>query len=388
MSESTIFCKYGLLGDNLELKKNVRITFLGGKIEEVEINTVSDKADIQYPKCIALPGFINAHVHIGDSFAKDQGLNLSIQELVEPPLGLKHRLLNNTSGKEIVNGMELAIQEMLSMGITTFIDFRESGKEGIMLLKSALENETIHAFICGRPFPSLEALSEVLTLSDGIGLSSSNIYSDEELIQIKRNSKNQNKLILVHVAETKQERDLALKKYNSTEIDRVINLLDADVLVHCIWMDEEDIKLIAERKKAIVVCPRSNSHLNVGYPPFHLIMKYNLLTCLGTDNVMINNLNLFREMEYLFKHSRLQFGINTLSTYDILKMITINPARALQLESMIGSIDVEKLGNLTLIDLSAPNLIPFQNVYDTLVLRANPLNIKNVFLKGEKVYER
>jgi len=103
---------------------------------------------------------------------------------------------------------------------------------------------------------------------------------------------------------------------------------------------------------------------------------------------MINNLNLFREMEFLFKSVREKYGINELSSYEILKMVTVNPAKSLNLNTEIGSIGVGKRADFSLIDLKAPNLRPFTSIYDALVLRANPLNIQTVFIGGKIAYAR
>jgi cytosine/adenosine deaminase-related metal-dependent hydrolase len=382
----TIFCRFGLIGDNLELKKNVILTIKDNLIQDIQVDQSNREAQLYYPNCAVVPGFINAHTHIGDSFAKDQGLNLSIQELVEPPDGLKHRLLRDIPDEELKKGLNFAIREMISCGVTTFVDFRESGEVGIDLLKQILGSQPINAVICGRPFPDLESFPKVLEKCEALGLSSSNIYSDTDLNYLKNNCRKSQKLIFTHASETKEERTFAMNKFGRSDIRRAIEVLDADILVHVTWANEEDIKMIAEHHKCVVICPRSNSHLGVGYPPLTLLKKYNVLTCLGTDNVMINNLNLFREMEFLFKSAREKFGTNTISSFDILKMVTINPARALHLEHRVGSLNVGKLANFFLIDLNAPNLCPLTSLYDALILRANPLNINSVFIGGTLAY--
>ena len=124
MPEQTLFCGLGLVGDNLEVKRNLFLTISKGIIQDIEVEIPNKKGKIQYPDSLLIPGFINAHVHIGDSFAKDRGLNCSIQELVEPPDGLKHQLLNEVSDEVIKLGINYAIQEMIASGTTTFVDFR------------------------------------------------------------------------------------------------------------------------------------------------------------------------------------------------------------------------------------------------------------------------
>ncbi len=388
MSELTLFCNLGLIGTELKIEKDVLLTILDGRIRDIEVGSSKKEGELQYDGCAVIPGFINAHTHIGDSFAKDQGLELSLKELVAPPNGLKHRLLDRVSDEDLRAGLKWAIAEMISSGITTFVDFREDGERGISLIKEVLKNSQINGIICGRSFPSLQSLSNVINLCDAIGLSSCNIYSDSELEYIRRISKDHKKLILTHVAESQKNQADARDKFRISDIKRAIELLDADILIHATWADELDVQLIVEKGKPIVICPRSNFHLGVGFPPVDLLLKYDVLTCLGTDNVMVNNLNLFREMEFLFKFTRGKFGIGSISSLDILKMVTINPAKALNLEKQIGSISVGNRADFFLIDLNAPNLNPFTSFYDALVFRANPNNIILVYSGGKLAYER
>ncbi|MHA1277847.1 MAG: amidohydrolase family protein [Candidatus Helarchaeota archaeon] len=388
MSDQTLFCGFGLIGKDLKVQANIGLTVSNGIIKDVQADFPEKEADFQYPNCVIVPGFINAHTHLGDSFAKDQGLECSIRELVEPPHGLKHQLLGQISNDVMNEGMQNAIQEMLLSGTTTFIDFREGGEKGVHLLKKILYKNAINGIICGRPFPKLETLPKVLEISDAVGLASSNIYDDNELKYIHSLCRKKNKLLLTHVAETSAEYSYALDNFKMSEVERAIKTLDADILIHATWANEEDIRIIAENEKAVVICPRSNIHLGIGYPPLPLLLKNEVLTCLGTDNVMINNLNLFREMEFLFKSTRGRFGINSITSHEILKMVTINPARAFRLDQKVGSIAIGKRADFILLDLTAPNIAPFSSIYDTLVLRVNPLNIIAVFIEGRSVYEQ
>ncbi|MHA1649061.1 MAG: amidohydrolase family protein [Candidatus Helarchaeota archaeon] len=387
MPELTISCGLGLIGESLTIEKNVLLTIKDGIIRDIQVNLPKEKGQLHYPHYVLIPGFINTHTHIGDSFAKDQGLYCSIRELVEPPNGLKHQLLNKVSDEILFDGFRSAIKEMISTGTTTFVDFRESGVKGIQNLRKIVNETPINTIICGRPFPDLQTLPKVIELCDAIGLSSTNIYSKDELNYINQICKDKKKLILTHVAETLEERTFAIETFKRSDIERAINILDADILVHITHADEEDIQLIAKKQKSVVVCPRSNAHLGVGFPPLILLLKHNILTCLGTDNVMINNLNLFREMEFLFKSMREKWGVHSISPYEILRMVTINPAKALKVDKEFGSIDKGKRADFFLIDLDAPNIQHSNSIYNALVLRANPSNIGAVFIGGKQIYD-
>ena len=137
MPKTIIDSNYGLIGDELELKTNVSIEIdKCGKIAKLFYNEI--RGDITYskhPNYILIPGLINSHIHIGDSFAKEQGFNKDLLEVVAPPDGLKHKLLGNTSKEIKTQGIKEATSEMLGNGITSFVDFTENGLTGINLLK-------------------------------------------------------------------------------------------------------------------------------------------------------------------------------------------------------------------------------------------------------------
>ena len=152
MYESIVHSPYALIGDNLDLMKNVSIEIDNeGKItnishEDPEENLHSLKTD---QSTLMIPGLINSHVHIGDSFAKELGFNRELSEIVAPPFGLKHKLLRQAPEEVIITGIEKAILEMLSNGITCFIDFREGGVEGVLNARMNVDEALVCSSVKG-----------------------------------------------------------------------------------------------------------------------------------------------------------------------------------------------------------------------------------------------
>ena len=97
-----------------------------------------------------MPGLINAHTHIGDSIGKDISLNSSVDSRIHPVSGMKQKILKETPKKELIRFMRKSMTSMIKKGITTFIDFREGGLEGVYLLKKALVGLPIRSIILGR----------------------------------------------------------------------------------------------------------------------------------------------------------------------------------------------------------------------------------------------
>ncbi|MEM3525875.1 MAG: amidohydrolase family protein, partial [Candidatus Jordarchaeaceae archaeon] len=205
----TIYADFCLVGRELKLLEEVYITISReGYFEKISDKAPSSRIYSIFEDCLLLPTFINAHTHVGDSFAKERGYNHSIEEVVEPPYGLKHRLLEEAADEEIISGIRDACLEMLSTGISTFIDFREGGRRGINLLDEATRNLPIKVIKLGRPTGETP-LEELIPLVDGVGLSSTNLYTDEELERISEECKRNKKIIAVHVSETEVERRIA-----------------------------------------------------------------------------------------------------------------------------------------------------------------------------------
>lgn len=388
MTNKEIESRYGLIGDNLELKKNISLVVnKDGKILKIRYDNPKKNIEFAADKhnLLMIPGFINSHTHIVDSFAKEMGFNKDLIEIVAPPDGLKHILLRDTSKEIKFRGIKNAILEMLSNGTTFFIDFRERGIEGINLLKASLKKFPLNYLIFGR-YTDTKEIETVFKEADGIGLSSYKNISVSIKERLKYFKNKLKKSIACHDAELKRDETL---------LKEIINDDLIDVIVHGTHYTKEDLQLIKNKKISLVLCPRSNGYFGVGFPPITEILRLQIPVSLGTDNVMANNTDLFEELRYLYRISRV-LGKNDeavkLDSKELLKMITINAARNFDLEKNRGSITEGKVADILLIDLNDPNFFSFKvdsnNIFPLIVQRAKSENIKRVYIKGELAFER
>ncbi|MHA1145026.1 MAG: amidohydrolase family protein [Candidatus Helarchaeota archaeon] len=389
MSSNTLFVKHALIGEELELKQNVELKYSEGYIDRISID-VKASTEPKITDCLLIPGLINGHTHIGDSFAKEMGYGKTLSEVVEPPNGIKHRLLSTVSQEELISGMRLAIREMLSSGTTLFADYREGGIDGIYALKQLLKESMIKSIILGRPHPTvdMEKLQNVLKMSDGLGINSINLLSDSELELAKLFCVEGQKIISTHASETSQERDISFQKHGKSDIERAINTFNAEYLIHCIYSNDNDLDLIAKKNVAVGICPRANHYFGLDVPPIQKMIERDITLCLGTDNVMANSPDLFREMEFLAKYAcHLK---NPIPAREILKMVTINPARVFRLDHILGCLKEMNRADFFLLDLTAPNLRPINqsHIYETIVLRAKASNVVSTHVNGMKTHDR
>jgi len=350
---------------------------------------------------LAIPGLIDAHTHIGDSIAKDMGVGLGLNQLVHPIHGLKTRLLNEAQEGQVRHAMNEITCDMLASGITTFVDFREGGLNGVVLALKSIYDPRQRAMILGRPnynfqedevakesqgLPStvLDELERALDICSGVGLSGPNEYTGEAMKQISEIAKSKRKLVAVHAAESLESKRFSLEHFSAAEVDRALRYMKPDFMVHLANSTAEERQKVSERQIPVVCSPRANAILGLGLPPILDLLERGVTVALGTDNVMLNAPDMFREMDYTSRAIRaFKREPGAISCNDILKMATISAADALGLGSMIGSIEEGKRADIAFLDLNSPNLHFSRDLVASTVHRARACDVRCVMVDGD-----
>ena len=359
-----------------------------GKIIEMAKDVCGGKI-IDATDSIVCPTFLNGHTHIGDSIIKDEGYGLSLGEMVKPPNGVKHKALANAEDGEIIDAMKKSMWDMFESGTTHFIDYREGGIKGVELLRKASKNLPVTPVILGRDDsfygqnPDLRkvkiAIRKLLKLADGIALSGFGEISDEVASLITSECRKAGKISSIHVAESMHLQDDSLRDFNKTEIQRGVDA-DFDQLVHCTNPRNNDLELI--KNSNVVVCPRANATLNVGVAPLNEMFSKGIKPLLGSDNLMLNSPNLFRELEFSLKIMSVYYK-NYLNPKDLLKTATTNICN-FEINRYIEKpvIDVNQEANLFISKKYSKN--PYLNIInrcgtkDILYIMNRDIHIKNV----------
>jgi cytosine/adenosine deaminase-related metal-dependent hydrolase len=289
----------------------------GDHVEEI----CTGRAPEGSPKALVLPSLVNAHVHIGDSVAYPAPRG-TVQEIVGPPNGHKHRILRSTPLAAKIAAMEAASAQMISSGTSVFADFREEGLEGVRSLKRALEGSALVAKILGRPVddsPGIAEVEGILAESDGFGASSLSDCPYDVLNTLSRKAKSAGKLFAMHASESLRE-----------DIDLILDL-KPDFLVHMCKATDDDIESCVEAQVPLVLCPRSNEFFGLD-PGLLRLLKAGAVVALGTDNGMIARPDMFEEMKACFRMNRAWPGI---SPDDIVRLATFNGRKVLNVEPKI-----------------------------------------------------
>ena len=384
-----------LYGKNLKFIEKTNVLITNNTFQKINSKIKSTKGKVvNCDGLLLIPGLINSHTHIGDSIAKDIALNKDPDSKINPIFGIKQKILRETEPKKLIHFMRNTVKSMLKKGTTTFVDFREGGLDGVLLMQKALSNTPIRSIILGRieyyqskdqikrntPIPQSyqNQIEPLLKNCDGIGISGSNENSDSSLKQFSKIKK----IRAIHCAETKQSCLKSKQITRKTEPKRSM-LLKPDFLVHMTYASKSDLSIAAKKTRGIVVCPRANASLAEGIPNVVQMMEMNCNITIGTDNVMINSPDLFREMDFLWKTT---MGVHQkrIEPKNILKMVTINAGKLLG--KKIGCIKEGYLADAVFIKKNDLDLDPLRNPYASIVHRANENSIQAVMIGGNIVH--
>jgi cytosine/adenosine deaminase-related metal-dependent hydrolase len=321
-----------------------RVIVEDGEIAAVE-EAPTDSTDI------VLPAFVNAHTHVGDSIAKEAGGGLSLDELVAPPDGLKHRLLRAASREEKVGAMRRSLSFMQSSGTAAFIDFREGDVEGVETLREAAAGLDLEPVILGR------GSTAAMDAGDGFGASGAR---DGEFGVQRTATRKAGKPFGIHAG----ERDAA-------DVNPALDL-DPDFLVHMVHPEPVHLDRLKDEATPVVVCPRSNLVTKVGLPPIRDLLDRTTVA-LGTDNVFLNSPSMFREMEFTAK-------LADVSATEVVRMATRAGAEVAGLNC--GVVEAGRDARLLVLDGDTDNLAGARDPVRAVVRRAGVDDVKGVHLGG------
>ncbi len=211
----------------------------------------------------------------------------------------------------------------------------------------------------------------------------------ELLEQVARLSREHRVLVHTHASENRDE--IALVE--QTTGLRNINYLNSVgltaphvVLAHCIWLDEQEMNILEQTETKIAHCPSSNLKLGSGIAQITEMLEHGIAVSLGADGAPCNNrLDMFTEMRTAALLQKLRRGPQVLPALQVLRMATIEGAKALGLADEIGSIELGKKADMMLLNLNQLHSTPQPNLVSTIVYSAQSSDVETVLIEGEVV---
>jgi 5-methylthioadenosine/S-adenosylhomocysteine deaminase len=358
------------------------------------------KTRIDAKKKIIMPGLINCHTHLPMSMfrglADDLPLDVWLNEHVFPAEA-KH--VNPAS---VQQWSRHSIHEMLLSGTTTCCDgyFHEDYVAKAVLASGmrAVAGQGVIDFPApGVPDPkmnikvALEFVKEFKNISSllypSIFCHSPYTCSKQTLMDAKKAANDLGVLFQIHVAETKNEINLiqGLGLMTIVEYLEFLGILDSNTLmVHSVWISDNDIDIIKRNHAKIAHCPESNMKLASGIAPVPKLIKAGIPVGLGTDGCASNNdHDLFSEMDTAAKlHKVALLDPCVMDARTTMKMATIEGAKAIGLDKITGSVETGKRADIILVDLDKPHVTPMYDPYSSLVYSAKASDVNLVMVDG------
>jgi len=361
------------------------------------------KETVDASHSIIMPGLVNTHTHLPMIFFRGLADDLPLMDWLNNhifPAEAKH-----VNREMVYAGSLLAIAEMILSGTTTFCDgyFYESSVAQAAI-DAGMRAVTAQGFI-DPPAGGNGNLSKYIEIAERFidkwrgksGLLTPALFchspytcSPDTLKAIKKVSRGAKVPYIVHLAETRDEVRMIRERYGVSPVmhlERSGVLDDATIAVHCVWLEEKDLEMLATRGVKVSHNPESNMKLASGVAPVPDMLKKGITVGLGTDGSASNNdLDLLMEMDTAAKIHKVFRGDPTvMSAMTVLKMATIRGAGVLNLADSIGSVEAGKYADIILVDTRKPHLTPLYNCYSQLVYAANGADVSTVIINGKVV---
>jgi len=405
--EYDILIENGLLvtmAEGLPVVEDGAVLILKGEIagcgKTEDFSDHKAKIRINAHQKIIMPGLINCHTHLPMSMfrglADDLPLDVWLNEHVFPAEA-KH--VNPVS---VEKWSRHSCTEMLLAGTTTCCDgyFHEDRvAEAVRAsgMRAVAGQGVIDFPAPGVPDPKMNIkaavefvnkfknLSPLLTPS--IFCHSPYTCSRQTLTAAKKAANDLGVLFQIHVAETKNEINLIQELGSMTIVEYLesAGVLDSNTLmVHSIWIDDNDMDIITKTRAKVAHCPESNMKLASGIAPIPKLIKLGVPVGLGTDGCASNNdLDLFSEMDMAAKlHKVALLDPCVMDARTTLRMATIEGAKAIGLDAVTGSIEKGKRADIILVDTDRPHMTPMYDPYSGLVYSAKASDVNLVMVDG------
>ncbi len=352
---------------------------------------------------VILPGLINTHSHLPMTLFRGLADDLPLMEWLNEhifPAEGKH-----INPETVKSGALLGCVEMVLSGTTTCCDgyFHEENVADAVSeigIRAVLGQGVIDFPAPGVPIPT-ENVNHALAFTDKWLHRHPNIIpsifchtpytcSEETVRKAKVAASDRGVLFQIHVAETKHEWDQMLSDFRATPVKYLerIGVLDSrTLLIHAVWVDDEDIAILAKHQTPVSHNPGSNAKLAAGIAPVPELLTAGITVGIGTDGCASNNnLDLIQEMSLVAKlHKAKTLDPTVVNARCVLEMATIGGAKAIGLANAIGSLEVGKEADLITIETNQPHLTPLYNPVSHLVYAANGSDVRDVIVSGKVV---
>lgn len=373
-----------------------RIQYVGAPKTEAETAAVVWDRQIDVNGNLLMPGFKNAHTHSGMTFLRSYADDMPLQDWLNFQVFPMEAKL---TPEHIYHLTKLAILEYLTSGITAMGDMyltpdtiaQASIDCGFRtVLVGAMNDFSQSTEELERYYINYQNTHELLSYQ--LGFHAEYTTAREKMESLAYIAAKYQAPVCVHNSETKAEVEQCVHKYHMTPtklFDTMGLFHHGGTCYHCVYVNEEDIRIMKEKGVSVVTNPGSNVKLASGIAPIEQMLKAGVNLAIGTDGPASNNcLDMFREMFLVTGLAKLRaMDAAAVDANQVLYMATTGGAKALGLYDC-DTLEEGKYADLIMIDLHQPNMQPLNNMTKNIVYSGSKQNVVLTMIHGEILYEK
>ena len=383
----------GMLG----IKDN-EITYVGEYSSEYEKEFDAD-AIVHANNKVLMPGLINMHTHLPMTLFRGYASDLALDEWLQQKILPAEQKM---TAADVKIGTKIACAEMILSGTTMCLDmYMHADAIADVLHEMGLRAAVSYSYDADGGIEKVLKLAEHCRALDAaklraiaaLHLSYDGTDDKQAIKKYIADCKESNKRIHFHAADSHEQAAKCREAEGMSPIKYLESLgaLGANAIaVHCVAVSDEDLELLKKYNVSVVYCPTSDAKIASGFAPIEKMLKMGINVCIGTDGgASNNNMDMLEEM-HIGSVIAKGFSQNpaAMNAQETIKMATINGAKALGIDNLVGSLEKGKRADIIMFNQSSPFFLPKGELCNNIVYSASRNELEMAMVGGKTLMER